>query len=73
MVTDSGSETVIGGENPTLKQSAILGQSGIGFGSKTTEGLFSYPTATVNAFAEHVGLVPITGTDAIMVQPTVAV
>ncbi len=71
MVVQSGSAvTVVGGENPTLKQSAVPGQPGIAYGSKTTQGIHTYPTATAQAFQRHAGLVPITGTNA--VRPTAA-
>ncbi len=72
-MTEGDSEIVIGGENPTLKQSAIPGQPGIAYGSKTTQGVYSYPTDTVNAFEKHIGFVTITGTDAITVKATAAV
>lgn len=70
-VVQSGSSvTVTGGENPTLKQSAITGQRAIAYGAKTTQGVYAYPTATIQAFENYVGLVPITGTNA--VAPTAA-
>ncbi len=59
---------VIGGENPTLNQTAIPGQLGIAYGSRSTEGLYTFPSATIAAWESYVSFVPITGTDAI--QPT---
>ena len=71
-LVQNGSDTVsvIGGENPTLQQSVILGQSGIAYGSATTQGLTTWPTATVAAFESYVGLVPVTGTGVIKPSAT---
>ena len=66
--SSNGSVTVVGGENPSLQQLVIPGQAGIAYGSMTTEGLTTWPTATVAAFESYVGIESITGTDNI--QPT---
>ncbi|KAJ3548230.1 hypothetical protein NM688_g5322 [Phlebia brevispora] len=66
----SGSAIVVGGENPTLQQSAIPGQSGIAYGSTTTQGQTTWPSATVAAFESHVGFVAVTGTNAIKPSAT---
>ncbi|PSR78207.1 hypothetical protein PHLCEN_2v7539 [Hermanssonia centrifuga] len=66
----SGSTSVVGGENPTLEQTAIPGQLGIAYGSMSTEGLYTFPTATVAAWQSYVSAVPITGTNAIRPSST---
>ncbi len=65
-----GSASVVGGENPTLEQTAIPGQLGIAYGSMSTEGLYTFPTATVAAWQSYVSAVPITGTSAVRPSPT---
>ena len=69
MIEVNGLMTVIGGENPTMNQSAIPGQAGIGYGSYSTSGLYTYPTAAVAVFYDHIGIVPMTGTSAIAPTP----
>ncbi|PSR78205.1 hypothetical protein PHLCEN_2v7537 [Hermanssonia centrifuga] len=66
--SDGDVVAVIGGENPTLNQTAIPGQLGIVFGSKSAQGLYTFPSATIAAWESFVSFVPITGTDAL--QPT---
>ena len=65
---NNGAVNVVGGENPTLQQAAVPGQEGIAYGSATTQGTTAWPSATIAAFQSHVGLVSVTGTNAI--QPT---
>lgn len=65
-----GSTTVVGGENPTLKQLAIPGQAAIFYGSRTTQGSTAWPTKTVAAFKSYIGQVAITGTEARPKQTT---
>lgn len=62
--TSGGTTSVVGGENPTLAQAAVPGQPAIFYGSSSTEGSIVWPAATVAAFESHVGLVKVTGTDA---------
>lgn len=60
--TVNQSTSVVGGENPSLQQSVIPGQSGIAFGSATTQGQTAWPAATVAAFDSYINLASITGT-----------
>ncbi|GJE99869.1 carboxypeptidase [Phanerochaete sordida] len=65
VVTEGGSTSVVGGENPTLQQTAIPGQHAIYYGSSKTEGSTVWPRETIAAFQSHIGQIPVTGTDAI--------
>lgn len=68
VVTNGNTTSVIGGENPTLQQTAVPGQLAIDYGSSTTQGSTVWPSATIAAFESHVGQVSVTGTAAI--KPT---
>ncbi len=71
LVTTNGNTTsVVGGQNPTLQQDAIPGQEAIYYGSSKTEGSTAAPSATVAMFESHVGLLPVTGTEAIAARAT---
>lgn len=71
VVASGEGTTVVGGENPTLQQTAIPGQPAIAFGGSTAQGSTSWPTATVAAFASYIGQVAVTGTQAITpITPT---
>ncbi|EIN09574.1 alpha/beta-hydrolase [Punctularia strigosozonata HHB-11173 SS5] len=61
LVTSSDQEAV-GGENSVLEQGIIPGQPGILYGTATAPQTFTYPTETVAAFLEHVGISSITFT-----------
>ena len=64
------SGNVVGGENPTLQQSAIPGQPAIDFGVSTTQGSTQWPSATVAAFESYIGQAAVTGTEAITPSQT---
>ncbi|KAI0688707.1 alpha/beta-hydrolase [Cytidiella melzeri] len=68
--TVNADNSTVGGENPTLQQSAIPGQAAIAYGSSTTKGSTVWPTATVAAFESYVSQVQITGTSAVAPSPT---
>ncbi|KAI0772159.1 Alpha/Beta hydrolase protein [Irpex lacteus] len=71
LVTTNGNTTsVVGGQNPTLQQDAIPGQEAIYYGSSKTEGSTAAPSATVAMFESHVGILPVTGTEAIAARAT---
>ena len=61
---------VVGGENPTLAQTAIPGQREIYYGATVTESTTAWPSATVQAFESYIGQVSVTGTDAIKPKAT---
>lgn len=64
--------TVVGGENPTLQQTAIPGQAGIDYGATTTQGSTVWPSETVARFESHIGQFAVTGTGAIKPKATSA-
>ena len=52
LVTETnGVVSVVGGEDPTLYENGILpGADGIFIGAGTTQGVYTYPTATIEAW-----------------------
>lgn len=56
----NGVVTVIGGENHTLAAAALPGQLGIYYGSLTTQGTYTAPSATIAAWESFIFTATVT-------------
>ncbi|GJE99868.1 serine carboxypeptidase [Phanerochaete sordida] len=72
VVASGNTSSVVGGENPTLKQTAVPGAPAIFYGATTTAGSTVWPSATVAAFESHIGQGAVTGTAAVRPSATAA-
>ena len=52
---------VVGGEDPSLSGSALPGQTAIFTGSGMTEGSYTFPTATIDAWESFIATATVTG------------
>ncbi len=67
-----GHTTVIGGEDPQLANTVLTGQSGIYYGSGTTQYTYTYPTATIAAWETFIAFATDTENGKVAASATAA-